>query len=297
LVRCVEALFKVETTETWELIIVNNGSQDGTGEFLRSLPSSYNNIVIVSVFESRPGLGIARNAGWRRARGELVAFTDDDCYVASDYASNVVRVFREDEGLSFIGGRVLLFDPSDVRMAVLEVADHVGFDAYRFIPPGAVAGANMAFRKQVLERIGGFDENFGPGTRFVCDDIDAVAAALWAGLRGAYDPRPTVYHHHRRRTAEEAEALSRIYRRGRGAYYAKYILKKESRSEYLWVWMRTVKHELRDAVAALFRGKRPHVEAPVLCSAAQYAASRFRRQCCGCLPSGRRLRRSHPQGG
>jgi glycosyltransferase involved in cell wall biosynthesis len=258
LARCVDAMLKVESSEEWELVIVDNGSQDGTADFLRSLPSSWKNVSIITVFESRLGLGIARNTGWRRASAGLVAFTDDDCYVAPDYVSNVIRAFGEDEGLSFIGGRILLHDPNDLRLTIMEDSKPIAFAPRSFIPAGAVHGANMAFHKSVLERIGGFDENFGPGAKFVCDDIDALAAALWAGFRGAYDPRPTVYHHHGRRTAQEAQALFRIYDRGRGAYFAKYIFfNKESRYEYLGAWISGLKRELRYSVTALRRGERP----------------------------------------
>jgi hypothetical protein len=77
-------------------------------------------------------------------------------------------------------------------------------------------------------------------TRFACEDIGAVAAALWTGLRGAYDPGPTVHHHHGRRTGEELDALWQIYDRGRGAYFAKYFFNKESRYEYLQAWIRSI---------------------------------------------------------
>lgn len=98
----------------------------------------------------------------------------------------------------------------------------------------------MAFRRTVLDRIGGFDECLGAGTPFACEDIDAVASASWAGIAGAYDPRPTVYHHHRRKAKHEENELWKAYDKGRGAYYVKYILRRNSRSKYLKSWMRSV---------------------------------------------------------
>jgi GT2 family glycosyltransferase len=162
-----------------------------------------------------------------------------------------------------------LHDPSDLRITSQEDNKHIAFAPRSFIPAGAVQGANMAFRKPVLERIGGFDETFGPGTNFVCDDIDAVAAALWAGFRDAYDPRPTVYHHHGRRTAQEAQPLFRIYDPGRGAYFVKYIFNKESRYESLRAWISGLKRELR-------RGNSPSRSIPLFrCIAAPHRRGRF----------------------
>jgi GT2 family glycosyltransferase len=106
----------------------------------------------------------------------------------------------------------------------------------------------MAFRRAVLERIGGFDERLGHGTRFSCEDIDAVASALWAGFSGVYDPRAVVYHHHGRRGESEVRELRRRYDEGRGAYYAKYISAKKSRSEYLKAWIRSAGTECTESL-------------------------------------------------
>src|SRR3546814_9709199 len=66
--------------------------------------------------------------------------------------------------------------------------------------------------------------DFGAGTPFACEDVDALARAAAAGWRGAYDPRPLVYHHHGRKTREDALRLRRVYDTARGAYYAKCIM-------------------------------------------------------------------------
>src|SRR5262249_23268449 len=92
-----------------------------------------------------------------------------------------------------------------------------------------------------------FDEQFGSGTSFACEDIDAIAASLWAGIAGAFDPRPTVYHHHGRKTDREARDLWKIYDKGRGAYYTKYLLRGDSRSAYLRYWAHSVTNGLRGA--------------------------------------------------
>jgi GT2 family glycosyltransferase len=245
---------------TWELVVVNNGSGDGTSEVLRSYAREAPH-PLTMLEEPRPGLGGARNRGWRGSAGELVAFTDDDCYPANDYLDRLVGCF-EDASLGFVGGRVLLFDPTDFPITIQELDHRVEIEPRAFVPAGLIHGANFAFRREVLEAIGGFDPRFGAGTPFACEDVDALARAAASGWRGAYDPGPVVYHHHGRKTPE-ALRLRRVYALGRGAYYAKSILDPAMRARYLRRWLRLMAtqsprrtvRELRGALAYL-RGRR-----------------------------------------
>jgi GT2 family glycosyltransferase len=260
---CVDALLAVTTARNWELIIVDNASADETSEYLASIDQKqFNSVKVTTTFEPKRGLAAARNKGWRTASGGIIAFTDDDCYVSTDYVDSVIQVFDEDQNIGFLGGRILLFDALDYRITIQESQQRCDFQPWTFIAAGKVQGANMAFRRTTLERIGGFDVRLGAGTPFPCEDIDAAAEALWAGIRGVYDPRPVVYHHHGRRTEREAQKLMRSYDAGRGAYYAKYILRRDSRSEYIRYWIRSIRDDWDRAVriysAALRRGRLPH---------------------------------------
>jgi len=247
--RCFEALASVRTHRAWELVIVNNGSTDGTKEYLDGMHASpIDRTPLRTVFEARPGLGLARNSGWRAANGNIIAFTDDDCYVAEDYVDSILEVFEEDREIGFLGGRVLLYDSTDYRITIQESTVRLYFEPRTFLAAGVVQGANMAFKRSTLERIGGFDERLGAGTRFPCEDVDAVAAALWAGIPGVYDPRPVVHHHHGRKTEREVHALMRSYAQGRGAYFAKYIMKKASRAEYLRAWICSARGEFTGTI-------------------------------------------------
>ena len=236
--RAVDALFRIETTHSWELVIVDNGSSDGTKDFLASLPKHFSNAKLVTMFEAKCGLGAAQNLGWRTAQGSIVTFTHDDCYVRPDFLDQIDKVFTENSEIGFVAGRVLLYDESDLRICILEACERAYIPPRQFVPAGIIMGANLAFRRSTLERIGGFDEAFGPGTAFNAEDIEAVAAAVWSGISGVYDPRPTVYHHHGRKSALDAEKLRRTYDWGRGAYFAKYILNRETRTVYAKAWAR-----------------------------------------------------------
>jgi GT2 family glycosyltransferase len=81
----------------------------------------------------------------------------------------------------------------------------------------------MAFRRDVLLEIGGFDPLFGAGSLFAAEDVDAAGRASAMGWRGQYRPEVVVNHHHGRK-ASDAARLSKSYHIGRGAYHMKLLL-------------------------------------------------------------------------
>lgn len=221
----------------WELIVVDNGSSDGTSRMLEEYFGS-SEIVASVVKEPRTGVCKARNSGWRRAKGEIIVFCDDDCYPELGFIE-AVRESLEDAELGYVGGRVLLFDPADAPITIQTLGERRKIAAGEFVESGLILGANIAVRRDVLERVGGFDEALGPGTLFPAgEDVDFVNRASSAGFCGAYDPRATVYHHHRRRSKEEVARVIRAYSIGRGAYFMKALLDpiRRRNASRQWYW-------------------------------------------------------------
>jgi glycosyltransferase involved in cell wall biosynthesis len=233
--KCLEAVACMQTVGSWELVLVDNGSTDDTHSILSAFAATA--VFPVTVCTNPiPGTGRAKNTGWQAARGDIIAFTDDDCYVAPDYIDRIHDAFQ-DTALGFCGGRVSLFDPSDYPITITDREARLDFPAGAFISAGEIHGANMLFRRSILEAIGGFDPELGAGTPFKCEDVDALARALHAGWAGAYLPEITVAHHHGRKPAD-VPALRRSYSVGRGAYMAKFILLSATRRVYArrWYW-------------------------------------------------------------
>ena len=98
--------------------------------------------------------------------------------------STVVDAFADRER-AFIGGRLLLYDAEDHPITIRVDTAPIPIPPRSVVPTGLVQGANMAFRRDVLERIGGFDDALGPGTPFCNDDVDAVARASAAASPAA----------------------------------------------------------------------------------------------------------------
>ena len=161
---------------------------------------------------ARPGLGRARNLGWRAATRPIIAFTDDDCAPAADWPARVEAAFADATvGLAFGqvvgegGGEALSTKVSDV--------------ARRVDPGGSVDGlghgANLSVRRTALEAVGGFDDELGAGGRFpAAEDSDLAWRLLRAGWSAVFVPGSVVTH---RKWRGRAPALRVMYRYGVGA--------------------------------------------------------------------------------
>ncbi|HEY4451306.1 MAG TPA: glycosyltransferase [Solirubrobacteraceae bacterium] len=162
--------------------------------------------------EPRRGLASARNAGLHAAKGELVAFTDDDVLVDPGWIDALRATFavRDVDCVTGLIAPLELECPEQVLLERL-AGYGKGFAPrlYELCRPPAdeplfpyaaghfASGANMAFRTEALRRLGGFDEALGTGTPARgCEDLDVCVRLLLAGGRLAYEPRATVWHRH-----------------------------------------------------------------------------------------------------
>jgi GT2 family glycosyltransferase len=240
---CLSYVSAMNTSLAWELIVVDNGSSDNTPHLLRKFARKASFPVTV-VTEPVPGLGRAHNRGWKIAKGEIVAFTDDDCYVLRDFLDEALKVFT-DPKIGYCGGRIKSYDISDYPITINESTVPQVFppNSY-FATTDPIQGANMMFRRAALVDIGGFDNCFGPGARFCCEDGDACTRAAFAGWWGAYAPGPIVLHAHGRKAADVA-VLQRSYAIGLGAYAAKFILRRDTRWLFVRYWFAYVSGGLR----------------------------------------------------
>ena len=231
-----EALRKMNSPCPWELILVDNGSTDDTPIRLKAFMATFQGQVNI-ISEPRPGTGLACNTGWRATNASIIAFTDDDCYPEPDYLERISDVLDDPE-VGIAGGRILLYDPTDAPVTINESQIEQVFNPGSFVCGGVINGANMAFRRQALVDINGFDDDFSAG-----EDVDAVLRTLAAGWKGKYDPRPLVYHHHRRKHGIDIQLLHKYYDTGRGKFYMKCILFLPQRWQCAWFWLRCIRRQ------------------------------------------------------
>jgi len=223
-----EAIRRLEipSGSSLELIIIDNGSTDDTA----SVCAEYENVFLGRlhrVFVAEPGLGRARNVGLAHATGEIIAFTDDDILPKPDWLLVICREFAADLNLSMISGRVELANPNDLPMSIRRRTDRTDFGllGHSF---SLFIGCNFAIRRELIDRIGQFDPDFGAGARFCSsEDSDFFYRAWKAGEKLSYVPSLFVHHDHGRRMPEDRTKLARNYILGRGAFYAKHALRRD----------------------------------------------------------------------
>jgi glycosyltransferase involved in cell wall biosynthesis len=202
-----------------EALVVDNGSSDNTREVVLAKAKAAS-FPIRYILEARPSVGRAMNTGYVNSQGSIVAFTDDDCYVDSNFCDAIMRSF-DDPTIGYLGGRIELFDPTDARVTIDERTEVIVYPPRRRIFAGMFHGANLAFRKSALDMVNGIDPWFGPGSLVGSGaDIDTVARISRAGWAGLYQPGAVVKHHHGRKP-EHLPSLRRQYAIGRGAFNAK----------------------------------------------------------------------------
>ncbi len=226
LVRCLKAIRDIRSDRKWELIVVDNASASNAtasivADFAATAP-----FPVTYVSEPRPGLANGHNAGLKAARGEILAFMDDDCYADPSYIIQVCAAFDGDPDLGYVSGRIMLYDPSDHPLTINESLTPREFPPRWYVQPSDIQGANMAFRRSVLVAIGGFDPLFGPGSLFNAEDIDAAARASAMGWKGRYCPDIVVSHHHGRKESDAIRTW-KSYAIGRGAYDMKLLMNGE----------------------------------------------------------------------
>lgn len=137
---------------------------------------------------TQPGTSRARNAGWRACGASLVAFTDDDCRPQPGWTAALSEALQDSD---FVTGRVIADRVVAAPVSLLD--DDRGRELTERDPVGH--GANCAFRRDLLERLDGFDERLGPGTALRAgEDADLFVRALHMGNTGRYEPAAVVVH-------------------------------------------------------------------------------------------------------
>lgn len=200
----------------FEIIVVDNApSDDATERFFAAHYAGRPTIHYVR--EERPGLASAHNGGLRAMRpgSRFVAFTDDDVVVDHYWLCELMRGFEAAPNVGCVTGMIfpaeletwpqLLIEEfggfnKGFQRQLYDLREHRPEDRlFPFTPGRFGSGANMAFRTEVLERIGGFDPAIGTGTAALGgDDLAAFFRVITEGYTLVYEPAAIVHHTHYR---------------------------------------------------------------------------------------------------
>jgi Glycosyl transferase family group 2 len=141
------------------------------------------------------GVSYAKNRALATLSAPLVGFVDDDELVDPGWAAGVVSAFADNPDVDAVFGAIAPLDDRGLPYCHFEGGEERRFSDASTPPWIVGAGGNMAVRRAALERVGGFDVVFGPGTLALCaDDTDLVVRLLRAGKQILWTPDAVVYH-------------------------------------------------------------------------------------------------------
>ena len=179
--RLVAALERQTGATPFEVILVDDGSSDDTWETIERLAATSRLSLRGVRMPRQSGPAAARNAGWRAAEGPLVAFTDDDCVPQPDWLATLADALVHAD----IAQGCTQPDPAQQHLLgpfarTMDVRSETGY----------YQTCNVAYRRSVLEAVGGFDDDL----RQAGEDIELATRAIRAGATTAFCEQAVVFH-------------------------------------------------------------------------------------------------------
>jgi glycosyltransferase involved in cell wall biosynthesis len=191
---------------TWDVIVVDNNSSDDTRQVVAARSDTFP-VPLKYLFEPRQGKSVALNTGLAATDATVVVFTDDDVRVSDRWLDASCRPILDDPTVDYAGGPVFPIweqprpswldgDRSDLwgTLAILDYGpEPFVFEERRRVP----LGANMAVRRSLIDRIGGFDPSLGRKGNSLLgqEQAEFFCRSRAAGARGIYVPAASVRHH------------------------------------------------------------------------------------------------------
>lgn len=213
--------------DEFELVVVDNGSRDETGAVLERLAASAPFTTRVLALPVNRGAAGGRNAAWRAASAEIVAFTDDDCTPTPEWLERGVAALEAQGPDAFVAGATGP-TPSQAHLLERPFSRSLSVAEMRFFET-----CNIFYRRRDLEEADGLDERLGTG-----EDTDLALRLIEAGRRPVWEPAALVHHRVR------PPSLRAYVRDGRRWVDLPLVVKRhhDRRGELVhrrWFWKRT----------------------------------------------------------
>jgi glycosyltransferase involved in cell wall biosynthesis len=230
--NCLKSLVDQSFKDKYEIIVVNDGSIDGTKEIIER-----NKKILLINNQHNLGLAASRNVGTQDARADILVYTDDDCRAEKDWLQNILDAF-DDKNVDGVGGMIVPFKTDHWLLRYYNLNNplaHLGIEVkksnslfYRLtlyiarslrlnrLPSDntilySIVGANMSMRVSVYNKLGGFNPDFkfgGEEEEFWSRYFD-----LQTGHKLLYEPHAIIKHDYE---ASYKDALRRNYKYGIG---------------------------------------------------------------------------------
>ncbi|NLO20007.1 MAG: glycosyltransferase, partial [Ignavibacteria bacterium] len=221
--KCIESIRNTCADLNYEIIVVDNGSTDGTRDLLYAEQIIGNGIV--SIFnEEAKSFSQSNNQGAALAHGKYFVFLNNDTQVQAGWLHSIIDSFEKDEKLGVQGGKLLY--PNDtiqhagIVFGPVQKDMNIHFHIYLAYPKDfecvnkgrdfqMLTGAMLAIRRSVFKEINGFDENY----YFGHEDLDLCLSAKKDGHKVRYNPKAVAYHFEAKtKQLEGIEKFERYYK-------------------------------------------------------------------------------------
>jgi glycosyltransferase involved in cell wall biosynthesis len=202
---------------SFELVIIDDGSSDGTRTYLAGLKDNQ----VKAVYTTGVGPGAARNAGSEIARGEILAFTDDDCLPPIHWLSTICHLMLDDS-MAAVTGSLVNSSLNNIYCVLQADMNHFIVESLTTNPeqPWFGPGGNLACRSSVFRAMGGFD----PRLRSGGEDREFIARLIWGGQKIRSIPSLEVAHNH---PFNFTSFLRTFFQRGMASFTLFYVVSKD----------------------------------------------------------------------
>lgn len=224
--ECLESL-RIQSFKDFEIIVVDNGSSDGSGEFIKVF---WPEVRLVELTSNR-GFAGGNNAGISIAKGKYLALLNNDTKVDKDWLKNLIEIAEKTPHAGMFASKILSYYKPDI-------IDNVGLIIYRdclargkgrletdrgqhnalteaLMPSGCAA----LYKKEMIDEIGVFDEEFFA----YADDVDIGLRGRFAGWHCLYVPQAKVYHKYSSSTEAYSPMKAFLVERNRIWVMLKYL--------------------------------------------------------------------------
>jgi len=208
LLRNTLAALDRQTRRPDEVVVVDNGPDAETETVAREAGARH-------VAEPRRGYGSARNRGLAEAQGDVLYFLDDDCVAEPDWAERLFEALESGRADLAGGSRVSGRTGLAARLEYLSTDGPVLSPRLRAGPVQHLSTSNLILKREVVERVGAFDEKLA-----MCEDRDFTARARDAGFRLRFEPSARVTHYSSVYRPADYFARMRHYGYGTSQYFA-----------------------------------------------------------------------------
>jgi glycosyltransferase involved in cell wall biosynthesis len=249
-VKCINSVL-INEYKNFEMIIVIDGNEK-LKQKIESEFKAINNILIVDN-KKNEGPSVSRNRGVELAKGEIVAFIDDDAFAAPDWLETIVKNFYKDPEISALGGKLIPVYENGARKLPEELLWIVGC-TYKGHPIKKqfvrnVISANMAVKREVFKEVQ-FEKMFDGRNWKMEDTLFGIRLFMKKKNAILYDPVMVVYHNVSKERTKMNYILQRSYSEGRLKYDLGRVIQTNFRDKQIFLHEQSY---LKTLLSSIFR--------------------------------------------